>query len=140
MVIEELNKRQSVPVSSGQGANPEIAGGDIIIAPYCHAEDHGIVVWFWCQSKNAQNCLQSMYSSGALLEKLLTIFKQFSNDRVPSGSQLLVPTSITIYAGDFTKNKSEFQVFFICHLTCIHVRYLRFDIHVSKVQVVHPYL
>lgn len=109
-VIEELNKRQGVPLSSSQGATPETADDKIIIAPYCHQEDHGMVFWFWCQSNSAQRNLQSMYSSGTLLERLLAIFKQFSNGIVSSGSQvgLLVPTGITIYACDFTKSESEF--------------------------------
>src|SRR6218665_1693265 len=111
--IKELNKRQGVSLSSSQGTTSEIENEEIFIAPNCHQEDHGIVVWFWCQSKNAQRHLQSMYSSGTLLGKLLTIFKEFSNGSVSSGSQLglPVPTGITIYADDFKKNKSKFHVF-----------------------------
>ena len=113
--IEELNKRQGVSLTAydGQGTTSEIENEEIFIAPNCHQEDHGIVVWFWCQSKNAQRHLQSMYSSGTLLGKLLTIFKEFSNGSVSSGSQLglLVPTGITIYTDDFKKNESKFHVF-----------------------------
>jgi len=108
MLIEELNKRQGLSLSFSQDVTSELGDDEIIIAPYCHQEDHGIVVWFWCLSNNAQRNLQSMYSSNVLLEKLLKIFKQFSTGSMSSGSQRLVPTGITIYADDFMKNKSEF--------------------------------
>ena len=112
-----------MPLSSSQNATSDIADDEIVIAPYCHQEDNGIVIWFRCQSKNAQRNLQSMYTSDILLGKLVTIFKQFSNGSVSSESELLVPTGITIFMSDFTKDESEFHVLF----------YFSFDLKHDKI-------
>lgn len=114
MVIDNLNQGKGLPLSSSQSVSSEIADGEIIIAPYCRHEDDGIVIWFWCQTKNAQRSLRRMYSSDILLGRLLTVFKEFSNGSVSSESELhvLIPTCITIYTGDFTRNESEFRQFF----------------------------
>ena len=104
IVIERLNQRQRWSFSNSHVTISELADMDILIAPYCHQEADGIVIWFWCQSEKGQMNLEAMYESGTLLEKLSTIFE----DYVPSASELLAPTNITIFVGDFKKNESEF--------------------------------
>lgn len=106
-MLEKLNQPQGLPLSSSQNATSEIAGDGIVIIPYCHQEEKGIVIWFWCQSEHAQGNLRSMYASGTLLKKLYKLFKSVSSDSEPSAEELLVPSSITIFANDFTKSKSE---------------------------------
>lgn len=106
-MLEKLNQPQGLPLSSSQNATSEIAGDGIVIIPYCHQEEKGIVIWFWCQSEHAQGNLRSMYASGTLLKKLYKLFKNVSSNSEPSAEELLVPSSITIFANDFTKSKSE---------------------------------
>lgn len=109
MVIERLNQPQGLPLFISGIEIPTIPVDGIFIAPYCHREADRIVTWFWCQSKEVQRNLQSIYENGVLLERLSAIFKEFSNDSVSPQSEILVPESIVFVVSDFTKNDSEFQ-------------------------------
>lgn len=113
MVIEKLNQPQGLSLSISQSATSEIPANNIVIAPYCHHEVDGTVVWFWCQSRYGQGNLQRMYESGSLLEKLSTIFRQFSSSSVLPASKLLSPTSINISGDDLAKNRRKCKYSYI---------------------------
>src|SRR6218665_921677 len=138
-VIEGLNQLEKWLLSNSHGAISELASNRIFIAPYCHREANGIVIWFWCKSIYEERTLKRMYKSDILHQLLIRIFRELSEDKMSFATKLLVPNGINIFACDFTEDESwlhhpcEFDIFYCIYLFILNMifehRILRTNIH-----------